>query len=205
MADYITYDNDTFKCIDCIPEYSGYHSIYVAKNPHVDANGRLYQVINLEWGRHKIVHPVYANAHSNGYLYVTLPGRRNTRKGAGVHRLVMLTWCTLPGNYQTLQVNHVNELKTDNRLANLELVTAHENCVFGTRLQRIKETKIVMGQTTRVIAYDTYTDKEYHFDTIRDCAAALNLDRRGIYRCLAGQQRQAKGYVFCREDGPVTK
>lgn len=29
------------------------------------------------------------------------------------------------------------------------------------------------------------------------------IDRRAIYRCLAGQQRQHKGFVFCREDGII--
>lgn len=53
MADFITYENDTFKCIDCIPDYSGYHSIYVARNPHADENGREYRVINTQWGREK--------------------------------------------------------------------------------------------------------------------------------------------------------
>ena len=59
------------------------------------------------------------------------------------------------------------------------------------------------GKTTRVVAYDTNAIQEYHFDTIRECARTLDLDRRAIYRCLAGQQRRHKGFVFCREDGIV--
>ena len=57
------------------------------------------------------------------------------------------------------------------------------------------------GQTTRVVAFDTNTMLEYHFPTIRECARELGLDCSAIYRCLAGQQRQTKGFLFCREDG----
>ena len=201
MADFITYDNDTFKCIDCIPEYREYHTIYVAKNPHIDENGRQYQVVNTQWGQSKVTHPIYENPHDNGYLYITLPLQDGVRCGVAVHRLVMLTWCPLPINYHELQVNHLNERVTDNHLSNLELVTAHENCVWGTRLKRIHATKVKTGQTTRVVAFDTQRAKEYHFETIHDCARVLELDRSGIYRCLNGQQRQCKGFVFCREDG----
>ena len=40
MADFISYDNDTFKCIDCIPEYCEYHTIYVAKRPDTEAHAK---------------------------------------------------------------------------------------------------------------------------------------------------------------------
>lgn len=201
MADFITYENDTFKCIDCIAEYSGYHSIYVARKPHVDENGREYQVINTQWGREKILHPVYSTVQNNGYLQVRLPAIRGKVRGAYVHRLVILTWCGLPTNYQVLQVNHIDESKKNNRLDNLELVTARDNCVWGTRLKRIHDTKVNAGQTTRVVAFDTVLAREYHYASIHECAEDLHLDRSSIYRCLNGRQRQTRGFVFCREDG----
>lgn len=43
----ITYDNDEFKSIDCIPEYADYPTIYVAKTPHVDETGRSFQRKNI--------------------------------------------------------------------------------------------------------------------------------------------------------------
>lgn len=201
MADCITYDNDTFKCIDCIPEYCEYHTIYVAKRPHIDENGHRYQLVNTQWGKSKSVHPIYEHKLANGYLQVTLPVINEKRPNAYVHRLVILTWCDLAAGYQELQVNHLSEDKVDNRLENLELVTAHDNNVWGTRLKRVHDTKVAAGQTTRVVAFDTVLAKEYHFPTIHDCARDLNLDRSSIYRCLNGKQHQTKGYVFCREDG----
>ena len=46
MAKIINYDGAEFKCIDCVPDYRDYHTIYVAKEPHFDEEGNGFQVIN---------------------------------------------------------------------------------------------------------------------------------------------------------------
>ena len=203
MADYIIYDNDTFKCIDCNPECTRYHDIYVCKDPHFDQHGKPYQLINTNWyGVHK-VQPLYSYTNNRGYQHVNLPavnhGKRCTKL---VHRIVFLTWCDdLPENWQDLEINHKSEIRTDNRFDNLELITHKQNSNYGSKMKRQVTTLIDNGKTTRVVAFDTNSMQEYHFPTIRECARTLNLDRRAIYRCLAGQQRQTKGFLFCREDG----
>lgn len=202
MADYITYDNDTFKCIDCNPECSYYHDIYVCKEPHVDQNGKLYQLINTKWYGGNI-HPLYSYINNRGYQHVNLlavNGRKRCTKL--LHRIVYLTWCdNIPEDYQDLEINHKSEIKTDNRFDNLELITHKQNSNYGTKMRRQVDTLIKNGQTSRVVAFDTNAMEEYHFSTIRECARVLGLDRRAIYRCLSGQQRHTKGFVFCREDG----
>ena len=58
----------------------------------------------------KILRPV---RYSNGYCVVNLSGRR-----IGVHRLVALAFVPNPDGLP--QINHKNEIKTDNRPDNLE-------------------------------------------------------------------------------------
>lgn len=83
-------------------------------------NGRLYKSVTL---RYKYI---------RGYVNVGL-SRGGRVKTLQVHRLVMKTFRPVP-NQDNLQVNHINGKKDDNRLGNLEWVTASENIKHSYRL-----------------------------------------------------------------------
>lgn len=59
----------------------------------------------------------------DGYLFVAL-SRNGTARQVKVHRIVMRSFIGEPFG---LQVNHKNGIREDNRLSNLEYVTAKEN------------------------------------------------------------------------------
>lgn len=56
-----------------------------------------------------------------------------------VHRLVALTFIPNPYNKET--VNHINEIKTDNRVQNLQWMTVGENVNYGSRNRKMAMTK----------------------------------------------------------------
>ena len=85
-------------------------------------------------------------ADRGGYLRVGLCDGEK-RKTFKVHRLVCEAFHENPDSKP--QVNHINEIKTDNRASNLEWATARENSNFGTRTERLgKAQSKPVGQYT---------------------------------------------------------
>lgn len=74
----------------------------------------------------------------NGYLQVDLYANGSSVH-KNVHRLVLSTFHPQLDHNKN-QVNHINEIKTDNRLENLELITQAENLTHGTRIERMSKT-----------------------------------------------------------------
>ena len=81
------------------------------------------------------------NTTHNGYLRVGLTDEFGKRKWFAVHRLVAFVFLGSPNIPldKTPQINHKDEVKTNNRVDNLEWVTAKENCNYGSRIERARE------------------------------------------------------------------
>lgn len=69
-----------------------------------------------------------------GYLQVNICSRPRF-----VHLLVAEAFIPNPDHKET--VNHKNEVKTDNRVENLEWMSRRENLQYGTRNERVKKWK----------------------------------------------------------------
>lgn len=77
------------------------------------------------------------NYTKGGYIEALL-SKDGVRKHYQVHRLVMMTYKPME-NMDGLDVNHIDENKTNNHISNLEWVSHKDNCNYGTRNQRISE------------------------------------------------------------------
>lgn len=76
--------------------------------------------------------------HKNGYVQIGL--RQNGKlKMLSVHRLVATAF--IPNPLQLQEVNHKNEIKTDNHSENLEWCTRKYNCNYGTKNERMLKTR----------------------------------------------------------------
>lgn len=105
---------------------AGYEGLY-----EVSDLGRVRSLNYKHTGEVRVMEPT---KEGSGYLQLRLC-KNNKRKHFLVHRLVALAFIPNPNNLQ--QVNHLNEDKTDNRVMNLEWVSAKENCNHGTRNERL--------------------------------------------------------------------
>ena len=61
----------------------------------------------------------------DGYLQITLYNNGKNKKTIKIHRLVALHYISNPNNLP--QVDHINRIRTDNRIENLRWVSVSEN------------------------------------------------------------------------------
>ena len=158
----------------------------------------LYQVSNL--GRVKSLERIDARGHRlkekilkpranhKGYYQVGLCKNSKVRFYF-VHRLV---WLVFNGQIpENMQVNHINEIKTDNRPVNLNLMTPKENTNWGTRNKRStkKRSKVVLQFTL-----DGILVKEY--PSTKQVERETGFANQYISACCNGKYKAAYGYKW---------
>jgi hypothetical protein len=122
---------------------------------------------------------------AKGYMKVHLC-KDGKSKNAFVHRLVAQAFIPNPDNLP--QVNHINEVKSDNRVENLEWVTCRENVNHGTGVFR---NAIARSVPVVRISQDGGTK---WFRSASHAAEVMHIVSQGIQNCCAHRQKTYKGY-----------
>lgn len=117
----------------------------------------------------------------SGYLFVIL-SKDGTQKHHKVHRLVLSTFNPVE-DMDKLDVNHLNEIKTDNYLDNLCWMTRQQNCNYGTHNERVS---IKLGKPVRCIE----TGIVYASQSMAARAVGLS-SSTGINLCCNGKAKTA--------------
>lgn len=142
--------------------------------------------------------PAYTKA---GYLKVVLC-KNGMRYYKMLHRLVAETFIPNPNNFP--QVNHMDEIKDNNNVKNLEWCTSRYNNNHGTRIERSARTK-----SKKIIAVNVETGEVLTFNSgveaMRKGYSCGNVSAacRGVYRNasgkLIGDGRTYKGHKWSYE------
>lgn len=115
-------------------DINGYEGKY-----QVSSEGRVRSVACLNSRGRRVHERIRRFCHNrNGYLYVNL-SKDGKPKNILVHRLVAEAFIENPCHHET--VNHINEIKTDNRACNLEWMTLTDNLRYGTHNERATKNK----------------------------------------------------------------
>lgn len=132
---------------------------------------------------------------NNGYLNVILC-KNGKIKRFRVHRLVALAF--IP-NIQNLPIiNHKNEIKTDNRVENLEFCTAKHNSNYGTRNERLsKINKGKISPNKKPIIQCTLNGEFIRdWDSATTASRELKLSQGHITLCCQNRKKSAGGFVW---------
>lgn len=136
----------------------------------------------------------------DGYKRLGITMNRKTET-TNVHRLVALAFIPNPENKP--QVNHINGIKTDNRVVNLEWATVAENVkhAYDTGLKtkaKLSETQIaeIVARSKKPITLiNVLSGEGRSFECINDCASFLNVKQSTISQAIRRGNKIFKKYA----------
>ena len=111
-------------------------------------------------------------------------------KNFKIHRLVAQSFIPNPEN--KLEVNHINEIKNDNRFFNLNWMTSLENNNHGTRNFRLANSNNI--EIDQYSLNGVYFIKR--FKSITEAASFTNTDGGSISKALRGLLPHANFYTW---------
>lgn len=93
-----------------------------------------YQISNYGriWSSKQHGRYMKPSPNNRGYLQINLIAKNGKRKKELVHRLVAIAFIDNPEGKP--EVNHINHIRDDNRVENLEWVSKSENNALGRKL-----------------------------------------------------------------------
>lgn len=162
----------------------------------------LGRVKNLNYKRTGRERMLKLNKDKNGYLIVSLI-KNKKRKTFLIHRLVAKAFIPNPENKPC--VDHINTIKTDNRVENLRWVTCEENMNNPLTKKHMDEVYASMKGMSSPFYGKKHTEESKRkmgvkiycielnkfFDTITEASEELNMSKQNIHRALNGKSKSA--------------
>lgn len=164
-----------------IPNYEGYQ---------ISNIGRVKSLERSYRRKEKILKP---QIDHKGYYLIGLC-KNSIQKFYLVHRLV---WIAFNGPIpEGLQVNHINEVKSDNRLSNLNLMTQKENINWGTGIERMAKKHINGKKSKPILQYDLKDNFIKEYSSIMQAERETGFANQNIVKCCKGKRKTAYGFKW---------
>jgi hypothetical protein len=178
-------------------DIKGYEGIYQASNlGRIKSLDRIKQTKG-RYGKMQIKIKgviLKASANHDNYLEVVLSknGKSKTKR---VNRIIAETFIENPNNYK--QVNHINGVKTDNRVDNLEWCNCKDNIYHALKNNLMKPVKGEKHYKSKKVGkFDKNNNLLEEYDTINNAAKNNNICHTGIVNCLKLRTKTAGGFIW---------
>jgi hypothetical protein len=125
-----------------------------------------------------------------GYYGVTLI-KNGIPKVCLVHRLLGEHFILNPNNYPV--INHLNGVKTDNSLKNIEWTTTQGNTIHAYKIGLAKGKKLGDHSGAKKIKCETL---DIEFTSAIEAAQALNVHYESVLKVAKGYKKHIKGFSF---------
>lgn len=142
------------------------------------------------------------HVNNNGYEVVPL-SHKGKRKLLAVHRIVALAFIPNPENYP--QINHKNENKLDNTVANLEWCTSKYNCQYGSRTERMRMKRREDKRSFNVEQIDKEGNVVNTFFSMKEAQRITGIRESGISKCVNGIILSSGGFYWRRINNKIKK
>lgn len=162
-----------------IPSFEGYYEASTLGRVRSVDRYVNYKNSGLALRKGKILSPKTSN---KGYLETTLmkEGKYYYRR---IHQLIALTFLPNPNGYKS--INHINEIKTDNRVSNLEWCTDRYNKEVYTQSRTTVFQYTLQGKLVKI------------WHSITRAAESIGMDKTGIQHCCDGRKLKTfGGYIW---------
>lgn len=156
----------------------------------IDGYEGIYQISNL--GRVKSLKRkkgriLKGQIAGKGYVYVSLV-KSKIIKTCSVHRLVAKAFISNHFNYP--EVNHRDEIKTNNVFTNLEWCNGKQNCNYCSRNKRL-----AAANSKPIVQIDQSSGEIINFyKSALEASKKGNFSRNEISKCLAGKRKAHRGF-----------
>lgn len=168
---------------------------------NIDGFDGLYQISNLgrikslNYNRTRTEKVLKPCKNQQGYLQVVL-SKNGKHKLMRISRLVAQAFIPNDDIYKT-QVNHINEIKTDNRVENLEWCTLQYNHNFGSHNERVSKTqRNDINKSKQVNQFDLTGKFIKTFPSLCEVERQLGFSKTNISACCNGKRKTSNGYIW---------
>lgn len=130
---------------------------------------------------------------SDGYIRVSLCCIDGKKREYLIHRVIAYFFIPNPDNKP--EVDHINTIRTDNRVENLRWYTSGENSNNPITLEKNKK-----AQPKRPVLI--YKDDDFigEFESSWEASRILNINQGNVYNCACGRCKTTEGYkVYFKE------